>query len=182
MVAPGLLQVHVNLWYLILTIWLENKRKYYAITCKVSGPKGLGYQCYWIQVLLLGALLVGAGTQGAGFCPFWELSPEIPAGIRLWNAAVWYHWAEGGRKAPFQVWGAHAQSRGVGVAPKEADLHSCTETTRDPSCSQVSEQGYAILPSDQLEKWLQCESSGAAESYGSKSNITLSKVPITLKV
>lgn len=101
-------------------------------------------------------LLVGAGTQGDGFCSFWELSADIAAGTRLWDTAVWYHWAEGGRKSPSQVWGADTQSRGVWAAHKQTDLHSCTET---PGCSQASEQGYA---SDQLEKWLQCKSSAAA--------------------
>lgn len=133
MVALGLLQVHANLWYLILTIWFETKgsTKLSCAKCpgqeaQVTNATDTEHRC-WCWDLLL----VGAGIQGAGFCSFWELSAEIPAGIRLWNTTVWYCSAERGRKAPFQVWGAHTQCRGVGAAHKQTDLHSCTETTRD---------------------------------------------------
>lgn len=63
-----------------------------------------------------------------------------------------------------------------------------------PRCSQISEvplveQVYAVLSSDQLEndcntviKKEITESSGAAESLSSKSNINLSRVSITLRV
>lgn len=139
---PGFLVVEasrmVALCPLLIFIWfdylIKNKR-----STKLSPAKRPGQEaqvtnatdteykyCCWEL------LLVGASTQGAGFCSFWELSAEIPASTRLWNTAVWYCWAERGSKVPFQVWGAPTQSSGVGAAHKQTVLHSCTETTQDP--------------------------------------------------
>lgn len=67
MVALGPLQVHVNLWYLILTILLEAKGSTKLSCAKCPGQEAPGSQCYWYwtQVLLLGDAPFGCWHPGS---------------------------------------------------------------------------------------------------------------------
>lgn len=77
-------------------------------------------------------LLVGAGTQGAGFCSFWELSPEIPATLGYETQLCAITEQSMGGKPLFKCW-VFTSKAGVWEQPiNKVDLYSCTETTWDP--------------------------------------------------
>lgn len=186
MVALGPLQVHVNLWYLILTIWLETEgtTKFHLQSVLAKRPR-------------LAMLLILNTGAVAGSCSLWVLAPRELGFVLSESYQQRFLLALGYKTqlcaiAEQRVWGKPPLKCGVthtlssrpeqGCAKQPINKLTFTPAQRPhqtPGCSQASEQGCA---SDQLQKWLQCESSGAAESYSSKSNINLPKVPITLKV
>lgn len=53
-------------------------------------------------------------------------------------------------KAPFQAWGVHPEA-GVWEQPINKLTFTLARRPETPGCSQVSGQGYAVLPSDQRE-------------------------------
>lgn len=116
--------------------WLFDWKQKEALSCNLQSVLAKRRRLPMLLILNTGDAAVS--------CSLWVLAPR-ELGFVLsessqqrfllvlgYETAVWYRWAEHGRKAPFQVWGAHTQNRGVGAAHKHTDLHSCTETTRDP--------------------------------------------------
>lgn len=128
----------------------------------------------------------------AGSCSLWGLAPREMGLVLSESCQQRFLLAPGyetqlcgiteqsvGGKPPLKC-GVLTPKAGVCEQPRNKLTFTLAQRPHEtPGCSQASQQGYA---SDQLEKWLQWESSGAAESYSSKSNISLPKVPITLKV
>lgn len=89
-----------------------------------------------------------------GFCSFWKLLLEIPAGIRVWNMVVCYHWAKSGRKAPLWVfkltqgiWEQPISSLMFGLPWRPHDLLCCNLVSE----ILLVEHLYMDLFSDQLE-------------------------------